>query len=48
MKPGDILVVDIPELETHEQGGLRPAIIIKQVSKAIATIIPCTANKLAC
>lgn len=47
MKPGDIWLVDIPYLGTHEQGGKRPAIIIAKVAKNIATIIPCTSNNLA-
>ena len=47
MKPGEIWLVDIPYLGTHEQSGRRPAIIIAKVSKTIATIIPCTGNKLA-
>ncbi len=47
MKPGDIYVVNIPELGTHEQEGTRPAVVIAQVTKTIVTIIPCTGNKLA-
>ena len=47
MKPGDIWLVDIPYLGTHEQSGKRPAIIIAKVAKTIATIVPCTSNKLA-
>ena len=47
MKPGDVCVVDIPEFGTHEQSGMRPAIVIAQVTKTIVTIIPCTGNKLA-
>ena len=47
MKPGDVYIVGIPELGTHEQSGTRPAIIIAKVTKTIVTIIPCTSNKLA-
>ncbi|MDO8593673.1 MAG: type II toxin-antitoxin system PemK/MazF family toxin [bacterium] len=47
MKPGDVWVVDIPELGTHEQSGIRPAVIIARVTKTIVTIIPCTSNMLA-
>lgn len=47
MYPGDVWLVDIPHLGTHEQSGKRPAIIIARVSKTIATIIPCTTNKFA-
>ena len=47
MKPGDVYVVHIPELGTHEQNGTRPAIVIARVTKTIVTIIPCTGNRLA-
>ena len=47
MKPGDVWVVDIPELGTHEQSGIRPAVVIAQVTKTIVTIIPCTSNMIA-
>ena len=47
MKPGEIWLVDIPYLGTHEQSGKRPAIILAKVTKTIATIIPCTSNKFA-
>jgi mRNA interferase MazF len=47
MKPGDVWLVDIPHLGTHEQSGRRPAVVIARVSKNIATIVPCTGNKLA-
>ena len=47
MKPGDVYVVDIPELSSHEQSGIRPAVIIARVAKTIATIIPFTSNKTA-
>ena len=45
MKPGEIWVVHIPELGSHEQSGIRPAVIIARVTKTIATIIPCTSNQ---
>ena len=45
MKPGDIWVVHIPELGTHEQSGIRPAVVIARVAKTVATIIPCTFNQ---
>ena len=45
MKPGDVWVVEIPELSGHEQSGIRPAVIVARVAKTIATIIPFTANK---
>ena len=47
MKPGEIWKVDIPNLGSHEQSGVRPAVVIARVTKTIATIIPCTSNKLA-
>ena len=47
MKPGDVYIVRIPELGTHEQSGTRPAVVIARVTKTIVTIIPCTSNKLA-
>ncbi len=47
MKPGDIWIVHIPELGTHEQSGVRPAVVVASVSKTIVTIIPCTTNKSA-
>ena len=47
MKLGDVYMVDIPELGTHEQDGMRPAIVVARVIKTIVTIIPCTGNKLA-
>ena len=47
MKPGDVWIVNIPELGTHEESGTRPAVIIARVTKTIVTIIPCTGNKLA-
>ncbi len=47
MKPGDVYIVRIPELGTHEQSGTRPAVVIARVTKTIVTIIPCTGNKLA-
>lgn len=45
MKPGDIWIVHIPELGTHEQSGVRPAVVVTAVAKTIVTIIPCTSNK---
>ncbi len=47
MKPGDIWIVHIPELGTHEQSGARPAVVVASVAKTIVTIIPCTSNKAA-
>ena len=47
MKPGDVWIVNIPELGTHEESGTKPAVIIARVAKTIVTIIPCTGNKLA-
>lgn len=44
MKPGDIWVVEIPTLGTHEQSGVRPAVIVARVAKTVVTIIPCTSN----
>src|SRR3989344_2265507 len=45
MKPGDVWVVHIPHLGTHEQSGTRPAVVIARVAREIVTIIPCTSNK---
>ncbi len=47
MKPGDVYIVNIPELGTHEQSGTRPAVVIARVTKTIVTIIPGTGNRLA-
>jgi len=47
MNPGDVWIVHIPELGTHEQSGVRPAVIVASVAKTIVTIIPCTSNKAA-
>lgn len=47
MKPGEIWQVRIPELGTHEQSGTRLSVIVARVTKTIATIIPCTANRKA-
>jgi len=47
MKPGEVWIVNIPELGTHEQSGIRPAVVIASVAKTIVTIIPCTSNKTA-
>lgn len=47
MKPGDVWIVNIPELGTHEQSGTRPAVIIARVTKTIVTVIPCTSNMTA-
>ncbi len=47
MKPGDVWVVNIPELGTHEQSGTRPSFIVARVAKTIVTIIPFTSNKTA-
>lgn len=44
MKPGDVWIVHIPELGTHEQSGIRPVVVVAQVTKTIVTIIPCTSN----
>jgi len=47
MKSGDVWIVQIPELGTHEQSGTRPAVVVASVTKTIVTIIPCTGNKAA-
>jgi len=47
MRSGDVWIVNIPELGTHEQNGIRPAVIVASVSKTIVTIIPFTSNKTA-
>jgi len=47
MKPGDVYIVRIPELGTHEQSGTRPVVVIARVTKTIVTVVPCTGNKLA-
>jgi len=44
IRPGEIWVVDIPHLGSHEQSGIRPAVIIARVAQNIVTIIPCTGN----
>lgn len=44
MKPGEVWIVRIPELGTHEQSGTRPAVIVARVTKTITTIIPFTTN----
>jgi mRNA-degrading endonuclease toxin of MazEF toxin-antitoxin module len=47
MKPGDIWIVHIPRLGTHEQSGTRPAVIVARVATTIVTVIPCTSNQAA-
>lgn len=47
MKSGDVWIVNIPELGSHEQGGIRPSVIVASVAKTIVTIIPFTSNKTA-
>ena len=47
MKPGDVFIVEIPELGNHEQSGVRPAVVVAKVAKSIVTIIPLTSNKAA-
>ena len=47
MKPGEVWIVHIPELGTHEQSGIRPAVVIAHATKTIVTIIPCTSNSFA-
>lgn len=47
MKAGEIWIVEIPELGSHEQNGIRPAVIVASVAKTIITIIPFTSNKTA-
>jgi mRNA-degrading endonuclease toxin of MazEF toxin-antitoxin module len=47
MKAGEIWLVRIPELGTHEQSGTRPAVVVAHVAKTLATIIPCTTNRKA-
>lgn len=47
MKPGDVWIVHIPDLGTHEQSGTRPAVVVARVAKTIVTVIPCTSNKAA-
>ena len=47
MKAGEIWVVEIPELGSHEQSGIRPAVVVASVAKTIVTIIPFTSNKTA-
>src|SRR3989338_1981503 len=47
MKPGEIWIVNIPELGGHEQDGTRPVVGGGKVSKTIVTIITLTSNKTA-
>lgn len=47
MKAGEMWLVRIPELGTHEQSGTRPSVVIARVTKTLATIIPCTTNRKA-
>jgi len=47
MKSGDIWIVHIPELGTHEQSGIRPAVVVASVAKTIVTVVPFTRNKAA-
>ena len=47
MKAGEVWIVEIPELNSHEQNGTRPAVVIASVAKTIVTIIPFTSNKTA-
>src|SRR3989338_5738640 len=47
MKAGEIWMVKIPELGTHEQSGTRPSVIVAHITKTLATVIPCTTNRKA-
>lgn len=47
MRPGDVWIVHIPDLGTHEQSGTRPAVVVARVAKTIVAVIPCTSNKAA-
>jgi len=44
IRPGEVWVVNIPHLGTHEQSGIRPAVIVARVTKTIVTVIPCTGS----
>jgi mRNA interferase MazF len=44
MKKGDLWIVDIPQLQGHEQQGVRPAFIVADAGTPIAIVIPCTSN----
>lgn len=45
LKPGDIVLVEIPLSDGHEQHGLRPAVLVTSVVLDLATAIPLTANQ---
>lgn len=47
MKAGEVWLVRIPELGTHEQSGTRPSVVVAHITKTLATIIPCTTNRKA-
>jgi len=44
MKKGEIWIVALPGSGGHEQGGLRPAIVIADTGATVAVVIPCTSN----
>jgi mRNA interferase MazF len=47
MKKGEIWIVDIPEIQGHEQYGTRPVIVMSELEANIVLVIPCTSNKKA-
>ena len=46
MEKGEIWLVELPSANGHEQAGMRPAVVISEVS-GIVLIIPVTSNLMA-
>ena len=44
MQKGEIWIIDIGRTGSHEQEGIRPAIVMADVVGPVVTIIPCTRN----
>ena len=44
MKKGDIWVIDAGNFDGHEQSGIRPAVIVTNVTGPTVVVIPCTTN----
>jgi len=47
LAPGDVVVMELPSSDGHEQSGMRPSIVITSVTKGVVVAIPLTTNKSA-
>ena len=44
MKQGDVWLVDLPFSGGHEQGGMRPSVILTETEPKTLILVPCTSN----